>query len=57
MGKFRIALTRDFLSDDGELVLKDIGLSLLDEVPDIEYESMEEYLPVVTLIRSEAMLV
>jgi len=48
MGKFRIGLTRDFLSEQGELVFKDIGLGLLDEVPDIEYEFMKELLPAVT---------
>ena len=48
MEKFRIALTRDFLSQDGELVYEDIGLGLLDAEPNIEYEFMAEYLPVVT---------
>ena len=48
MEKFRIVLTRDVLSEDGELVFKDIGLSLLDEVQDIEYEFMKEHRPVVT---------
>ncbi len=48
MEKFRIVLTRDFLSEKGELVFKDMGLSLLDEEPDIEYEFMEESLPEVT---------
>lgn len=47
MEKFRIGLTRDFLSEKGELVYKDIGLSLLDEIQDIEYEFMKEYSPVV----------
>ena len=48
MEKFRIGLTRDFLSEQGELVYKEMGLSLLDEVPDIEYEFMEKLSPVVT---------
>ncbi len=48
MGKFRIGLTKDFLSEKGELVFKDIGLSLLDKALDVEYEFMEELLPVVT---------
>lgn len=48
MEKFRIGLTRDFLSEQGELVFRDIGLSLLDEVPDVEYEFIEELSPVVT---------
>jgi phosphoglycerate dehydrogenase-like enzyme len=47
MEKFRIGLTRDFLSEQGELVFGDIGLNLLDEVPDTEYEFMEQLLPVV----------
>ncbi|MFC1716877.1 hydroxyacid dehydrogenase [Candidatus Poribacteria bacterium] len=48
MEKFRVVLTRDFLSEDGELAFKDIGLNLLDEIPDIEYEFMKEHRPVVT---------
>lgn len=47
MDRFRIGLTRDFLSEQGDLVFKEIGLNLLDEIPDIEYEFIEEYLPVV----------
>ena len=48
MERFRIGLTRDFLSEKGELVFRDIGLSLLNEIPDIEYEFMEEFSPIVT---------
>jgi phosphoglycerate dehydrogenase-like enzyme len=48
MDKFRVGLTRDLLSEKGELVFKDIGINLLDEVPDLEYEFMEEYHPIVT---------
>jgi phosphoglycerate dehydrogenase-like enzyme len=48
MRKFRIGLTRDFLSEKGELVYKEIGLKLLDEISDIEYEFMKEYRSEVT---------
>ena len=48
MEKFRIGLTKDFLSEKGELVYKDIGLKLLDDIPDIEYEFMAEFHPEVT---------
>ncbi len=41
--KFRIGLTRDFLSEKGTLVFKDIGLSVLDAEPRIEYEFLDEY--------------
>lgn len=40
--KFRIGITRDFLSPDGKLVFKDIGLSLLDGAEHVEYEFFPE---------------
>ena len=46
--KFRVGLSRDFLSDDGKLIFKDIGLSLLEADPNIEYEFLDEYLPAIT---------
>ncbi|MBM3211666.1 hydroxyacid dehydrogenase [Candidatus Poribacteria bacterium] len=48
MEKFRIGLTKDFLSEKGELVYKDIGLKLLDDIPNVEYEFMKEYHPEIT---------
>jgi len=44
--KFRIGLTRDFLSAEGKLVFKDIGLDLL-RVPGIEYEFFDQHFPEV----------
>jgi len=46
--KFRVGLSRDFLSKDGKLIFKDIGLSLLDAEPNIEYEFLDEHLPAIT---------
>jgi D-3-phosphoglycerate dehydrogenase len=43
--KFKVGLTRDFLTDDGKLVFEDIGLSLLDEQPHIEYSFFKEHFP------------
>jgi D-3-phosphoglycerate dehydrogenase len=39
---FRVGLTRDFLNPDGRLGYGDIGLSLLDEVPGIEWEFLAQ---------------
>jgi phosphoglycerate dehydrogenase-like enzyme len=41
--KFRVGLSADFLDDRGSLVFPDIGLSLLDGVPGLSYEFLEEY--------------
>ena len=59
-GTFRVGVTRDFLKPDGSLGFGDIGLSLLDEAPGIEWEflptSNAELLP--TEIRDyDALLV
>lgn len=43
--KFKVGLTRDFLTPDGKLVFQDIGLSLLDEQPHIEYHFFKEHFP------------
>ncbi len=37
---FRVGLTHDFLSESGDLVYRDVGLSLLD-APDVEYTFLE----------------
>ncbi|MCM3760855.1 hypothetical protein M3212_08640 [Alkalihalobacillus oceani] len=47
MASFKIGITRDFLNPDGELKA-DIGLDLLDQHPQIEYEFFKEYKSVVT---------
>jgi D-3-phosphoglycerate dehydrogenase len=41
--KFRVGLTRDFLKADGSLGFGDIGLSLLDDDPQIEWEFLPDY--------------
>jgi D-3-phosphoglycerate dehydrogenase len=39
---FRVGVTRDFLSPEGTLEYGDIGLGLLDEAPDVEWEFLKE---------------
>lgn len=48
MEPFRVGLTRDFLSSSGELVLGDIGLQALSDMPGISWEFLTEYLPEVS---------
>jgi phosphoglycerate dehydrogenase-like enzyme len=40
---FRIALSADFVDDNGKLVFPDIGLSLLDGQPGLLYEFLRDY--------------
>lgn len=47
--KFRVGLSRDFISPEEESVFTDIGLDLLDDDPNIEYEFLKEHLPVTTV--------
>ncbi len=44
---FRIGLTRDFLRPDGTIGFGDIGLSLLDDAPGVEWEFLPENSPVL----------
>ena len=46
--RFRVGLTRDFLRPDGTIGFGDIGLSLLDECPQIEWEFLPEHKPILT---------
>ena len=46
--KYRVGLTRDFLSEDGRLAFKDIGLGLLDADPDVSYEFFDQHHAEVT---------
>ena len=46
--KFRVGLTRDFLTPEGELAFRDIGLGLLDDNPNVEYEFFPELRSEVT---------
>lgn len=45
---FRIGLTRDFLKPDGSIGFGDIGLSLFDSVPEIEWNFLPEATPVLS---------
>jgi phosphoglycerate dehydrogenase-like enzyme len=40
---FRVGFSADFRREDGTLVFPDIGLSLLDAVPEVSYEFLQEY--------------
>lgn len=44
---FRIGLTRDFLNPEGKISFGDIGLDLLDDAPDVEWEFLPENTPVL----------
>ncbi len=39
---FKVGLTKDFLTGDGELTYKDMGLDILHSIPEIEYEFLEK---------------
>ncbi len=42
---FRVGFSADFRGDDGSLAFPDIGLSLLESVPDLQYDFVAEYRP------------
>ena len=42
---FKVALSADFLDEDRHLIFPDIGLSLLDSEPVIDYKFVAEYRP------------
>jgi D-3-phosphoglycerate dehydrogenase len=42
LGTFRVGVTRDFLKPDGSLGFGDIGLSLLEQAPGVEWEFLSE---------------
>ena len=42
---FRVGLTRDVLKPDGTLGFGDIGLSLLDDAPGVEWDFLAENTP------------
>ena len=46
--KFRIGITRDLLNEKGEPLAPDVGLSLLDDAPHVEYEFFKEHRNPVT---------
>lgn len=46
--KARVGLTRDFFDEDGKFMMPGLGLKLLDEMPDVEYEMFPEFLREVT---------
>ena len=45
---FRVGLTRDFLTADGQLTYQDMGLDILDKAIGLEYEFMPEYRSPIT---------
>jgi phosphoglycerate dehydrogenase-like enzyme len=45
---FKVGLTRDFLTKEGELSYKSIGLDIFDDYPEIEYEFLKNHLSPVT---------
>jgi phosphoglycerate dehydrogenase-like enzyme len=45
---FRVGLTRDFLTPQGALTYRDIGLDILDDADGLTYEFMKEYRSPVT---------
>src|SRR5258708_18474736 len=45
---FRVGLTRDFLTADGKLTYKDMGLDILDNAGGVEYEFLKEHRSPVT---------
>lgn len=45
MQTFRVALTGDFLNEQGTSAYGDVGLSLLESAPHIEYHFVEEHMP------------
>ena len=42
---FRVGFSADFCREDGTLAFPDIGLSLLDAVPEVSYEFLKDYEP------------
>ena len=40
---FKVGLTRDFLTPEGILTYKDMGLDILDDIKEIEYEFLEKW--------------
>lgn len=45
---FKVGLTRDFLTPEGNLTFKDIGLDILDNAEGLEYEFLKEHRSPVT---------
>ncbi len=45
---FKVGITKDFLTSDGKLVYKDMGLDILDNAPGIEYEFIKTHQSPVT---------
>lgn len=42
---FHVAFSADFVDDDGKLIFPDIGLSLLEGIPNLSYDFVRQYLP------------
>jgi len=46
--KAKIGITRDFFDKDGKFIIPGPGLKSLDEMPNVEYKILREFLPEVT---------
>ena len=46
--KVRLGITRDLFDPDGNLIIPGPGLEMLNEMPEIEYQMFDQYLPEVT---------
>ena len=46
--KFQVGLTRDFMTDDGQLTYDDIGLDILEAHPGIQHRFFDRHEPTVT---------
>src|SRR5436190_23022121 len=54
MSRFRVGITRDFLKPDGTIGFGDIGLSLLDSDPGIEWEFLKKNVSEITSRQANA---
>src|SRR5262245_24387950 len=54
MSRFRVGITRDFLKPDGTIGFGDIGLSLLDADPGIEWEFLKKDVSEITSRQANA---
>ena len=48
MGKAKLGITRDFFDTDGNLIIPGPGLTLLDDLPDLDWHMIPEFLPELT---------
>jgi phosphoglycerate dehydrogenase-like enzyme len=46
--KVKVAITREYIDEDGQFMVPGPGLALLDEMPNVEYTILPEFNPLVT---------